>query len=67
MNINGTYVHIKDKLKDFLNQSKRVIKVARKPGREEYFNFAKVTGLGIILIGVIGFIIFAIAQLIKLN
>jgi protein transport protein SEC61 subunit gamma-like protein len=54
---------IKEKIKDFLKQCQRVIKVSRKPGKKEYFNFAKVTGLGIILIGVIGFVIYAVAQL----
>ncbi|OWT33840.1 protein translocase SEC61 complex subunit gamma [Methanobrevibacter sp. 87.7] len=50
----------------FTKESKRVLKVARKPDSEEYFNFAKVTGIGIILIGVIGFIIVIIGQLIGL-
>lgn len=50
----------------FTKECKRVLRVARKPDSEEYFNFAKVTGLGIILIGVIGFIIVIIGQLIGL-
>ncbi len=41
----------------FFKQAKRVLKLARKPGREEYFNIAKVTGLGIIVIGFIGTVI----------
>jgi protein transport protein SEC61 subunit gamma-like protein len=37
--------------------------VSKKPDREEFQNVAKITGLGIILIGVIGFVISLIAQL----
>lgn len=49
----------------FIKQCQRVLKVSRKPGREEYVNVAKVTGLGIIIIGVIGFVISIIGQLIQ--
>ncbi len=52
-------------LRDFLHQAKRVLQVARKPDREEYFNVAKITGLGIVIIGVIGFIIILIGNLLK--
>lgn len=41
----------------FFSQAKRVLKLARKPGKEEYLNIAKVTGLGIIVIGFIGTVI----------
>lgn len=44
-------------LEDFLHQAKRVLKVARKPDQDEYLNIAKITGIGIVIIGVIGFII----------
>ena len=49
-----------------LTQSKRVLKVARKPDREEYFNFSKVTAIGIAIIGVIGFAIVLLGQLLGL-
>jgi len=39
--------------------------VARKPGREEYSQVAKVTGLGILLIGFAGFVIMIISYLIQ--
>ncbi|MCG2827662.1 MULTISPECIES: protein translocase SEC61 complex subunit gamma [unclassified Methanothermobacter] len=53
----------RDSVLNFIKQSKRVLKVSKKPTREEYLNVSKVTGIGIILIGVIGFIISIIAQL----
>ncbi|AXI25400.1 protein translocase SEC61 complex subunit gamma [Methanofervidicoccus sp. A16] len=46
-----------EELKSFLNQCKRVLMVLRKPTREEYLNVAKVTGLGICFLGVLGYII----------
>ncbi len=51
-------------LRDFLHQAKRVLQVAKKPDREEYFNVAKITGLGIVIIGVIGFVIILVGNLI---
>lgn len=59
-------MNVQERLDKFLKDSKRVLKVARKPDKDEYFDFAKVTTLGIIVIGLIGFVIFLIAQLIHL-
>jgi len=55
---------VQESFDKFAKESKRVLRVARKPDGEEYTNFAKVTGIGIILIGLIGFIIVLIGQLI---
>lgn len=41
-----------------------MLRVARKPDREEYLTIAKVTGLGILLIGLVGFVITMIATVI---
>jgi len=46
-----------EELKSFLEQCKRVLMVLRKPTREEYLNVAKVTGLGICFLGILGYII----------
>ena len=59
-------MNIKETTSDFIKQSKRVLKVARKPDREEYFNFSKVTAIGIAIIGVIGFILVLFGQLLGL-
>ncbi|WP_225369468.1 protein translocase SEC61 complex subunit gamma [Methanobrevibacter arboriphilus] len=48
----------------FFKECKRVLKVSKKPSKEEYVNFSKVTAIGILIIGVIGFIIVLIFQLI---
>lgn len=44
-------------MRKFLSNCKRVLRVARKPDKDEYLQVAKITGLGILLIGFIGFII----------
>ena len=59
-------MNVKERFDKFVKDSKRVLKVSRKPDKEEYFDFAKVTALGILVIGVIGFVIVIIGQLIHL-
>ena len=49
-----------DRLKNKLSNFKRVINVARKPSKEEFFSSIKITGSGIALIGVIGCVIFLV-------
>ncbi|WP_421078201.1 protein translocase SEC61 complex subunit gamma [Methanothermococcus sp. Ax23] len=57
-NINNAKINAKfDELKSFLNQCKRVLMISRKPTRDEFLNVSKVTGLGICLLGAIGFVI----------
>ena len=41
-----------------LGEYARVLKLARKPSREEFIMIAKVAGAGILLIGFIGFVIY---------
>lgn len=49
----------------FIKLNQRVLKVARRPDRVEFLNVAKITGIGIIIIGVVGFIVSLIAQLLR--
>ena len=42
----------------------RVLKMARKPTEEEYSRTVKITGLGILAIGLVGFIIYMIREMI---
>lgn len=44
-------------MRRFLSNCKRVLRIARKPDKDEYLQVAKITGLGIALIGFIGFMI----------
>ena len=44
------------KLKKFIAECRRVLKVTRKPNGTELMTMVKVTGIGILLFGAIGFI-----------
>ena len=45
------------KLKSFALECRRVLTVTKKPTKEELISIVKVTGIGIALIGVIGFVL----------
>jgi protein transport protein SEC61 subunit gamma-like protein len=49
-------------IRKFLTQCKRVFVVATKPSTKEYRQTAKITGLGILLIGFTGFVIWLVTQ-----
>ena len=59
-------MNVKESANDFIKQCKRVLRVARKPDWDEFYDFSKVTALGILVIGVIGFVIVLIGQAIGL-
>ncbi|WNY23590.1 hypothetical protein MmiHf6_08990 [Methanimicrococcus hongohii] len=42
----------------------RILKLARKPTRKEFFTIAKVAALGIIAIGVMGFIFYVLMDIV---
>ncbi len=44
------------RLKEFVLESQRVLRVTRKPDSEELKTIVKVSGIGILLIGLIGFL-----------
>jgi len=56
----GTYIINK------LREYDRVLKITKKPSLDEYKMTAKATGLGIVIIGTIGFIITMVVQLLGL-
>jgi protein transport protein SEC61 subunit gamma and related proteins len=53
----------KKSIVDFIKLCQRVLHVSKKPGREEFVNVAKITGIGVLIIGAIGFVISIAAQL----
>jgi protein transport protein SEC61 subunit gamma-like protein len=57
MNIN------KESINSFLKQCERVLRVSKKPDAEEYKTVAKVTGVGILIIGVVGYIVEVLSQI----
>jgi len=58
--INGYWL----RFKQFLKECQRVIKVLQKPSKEEFLTISKVSALGITVIGLIGFTLSIIQQLI---
>jgi len=46
-----------EKIRNFISESKRVLMVTKKPTWKEYKLAAKITGIGMILIGLIGLLI----------
>ncbi len=51
----------------FINESIRVLRLTRKPKKDEFLMVAKVTGIGMLLIGFIGTIIAIGAKIIGLG
>lgn len=51
------------RLKEFITECGRVLRVARKPSKQEYWTIAKVAGIGIMIIGLIGFLLHLIDRL----
>jgi len=47
----------KEKIQSFFSSSMRIFNVSRKPDKREYSTMAKITGLGILIIGFIGFMV----------
>ncbi len=48
-------------LKDNIKNWMRVLQVARKPNKDEFMSTSKICALGLVLIGLIGFVIFVLA------
>ncbi|MBI2084990.1 MAG: protein translocase SEC61 complex subunit gamma [Candidatus Aenigmarchaeota archaeon] len=51
-------------IKNKLSQYLRVISVSRKPDKEEFWSSAKVCGAGILIIGVVGFVIYVLFRIV---
>ncbi|MFB6291866.1 MAG: protein translocase SEC61 complex subunit gamma [Candidatus Nanohaloarchaea archaeon] len=64
MDIDFDPVKLKNQLRNKLNEYKRVLKISKKPDREEFEMSAKITGAGIVLIGIIGFVFYLLSNLI---
>ena len=46
-----------DRLKSFIVECKRVLRVTKKPNRQEFITVVKISAIGMAVIGLIGFII----------
>jgi protein transport protein SEC61 subunit gamma and related proteins len=51
---------VKVKLQRFIGQCARVLKITKRPNKDEYRMLVKVSGLGIAVIGLMGFLLHVI-------
>jgi len=54
-----------NKIKSKLNEYWRVLKITKTPSREEFNIAFKITGIGMLLIGAIGFLAYYIMSFLK--
>ncbi len=46
-----------ERIRNFITESRRVLRISKKPTKQEYWTITKVSGLGILLIGLAGFLL----------
>jgi protein transport protein SEC61 subunit gamma and related proteins len=51
------------KLRNFVTECARVLRVARKPSKHEFWTIVKVAGIGIAIIGLFGFLLHLVDML----
>lgn len=57
---------LRPRLKNFLRNAVRVLRVSSKPTGEEYKASLKITSIGIAIIGLIGYLIFVVFKFVGL-
>nr|WP_295001582.1 protein translocase SEC61 complex subunit gamma [uncultured Methanobrevibacter sp.] len=57
-------MNVQEDFNKFVKDAKRVLKVSRKPDGKEYVDLAKISALGVVIIGGIGYIIVCLGSLI---
>jgi protein transport protein SEC61 subunit gamma-like protein len=60
MNINESLI----KMKYFLHECMRVLKITKKPTNDEFKTIIRASSLGLTIIGLVGFIVFLLKQII---
>ena len=59
-------MNVQESFNKFIKDAKRVLKVSRKPDRAEYIDLAKISALGVVVVGGMGYIIVCLGYLIGL-
>ena len=62
----GIQMNVQEDFNKFMKDAKRVLKVSRKPDKDEYIDLAKISALGVVVIGGIGYIIVCLGHVIGL-
>ena len=60
----GIQMNVQEDFNKFIKDAKRVLKVSRKPDGKEYVDLAKISAIGVVVIGGIGYIIVCLGSLI---
>lgn len=50
-------MNVGERLKDFIDQSRRVLMISKKPDWKEFTTIVKVTTIGILIISLIGYLV----------
>ena len=61
----GKKLTLYERIGVFFQNTKRIIKIANKPGRKDYFLVFKICAIGILVLGVLSYVIQLIWTLIK--
>ena len=56
---------LRERLKNFYQSSKRIMKVATKPSRKDYWLVTKICLVGMVILGVLSYIVQLIASVIS--
>jgi protein transport protein SEC61 subunit gamma and related proteins len=56
---------LKEKLSSTVTKYKRIWRLLKKPTKEEFWSISKISGIGIGLVGIVGFLVALIMNLIK--
>ena len=59
-------MNLEENFNKFIKDAKRVLKVSRKPDGPEYRNLAKVSAIGVVIVGGIGYLLVHLGSLIGL-
>jgi protein transport protein SEC61 subunit gamma-like protein len=51
------------KFKEFITECKRVVRVTKKPGKDEFKTIVKISGIGMAVIGFLGFFVHFVKEL----
>ncbi|NCN64919.1 MAG: protein translocase SEC61 complex subunit gamma [Candidatus Altiarchaeum hamiconexum] len=67
MDIKERITKFQEFIKYWIKETGRILRLTRKPKRSEFDEVTRITGLGILLFGFVGFVIFFITHLIKMS
>ena len=67
MKIGNILTGIVQGMRSFFQKCRRVLLVSSKPDKEEFKLSAKITGIGMIIIGLIGFALFMLFKLLNIG